>query len=612
MPVAELTRKTLTPARALFKNRDLRARLFAYGQYLLAHPSELVRPRPSLAYQEPPYLRAPIEGRAAFCPPAVPRLAWGTRQATPPTFLPLASVELDASEPAGIDWSRGFADGEDEAALHRFAWLLPWVLKCSHDGTTADSAWSAVLAMVESWVRAHPTPSVGAPWQPYTVSERLVNWTWASLACGQGVPAEASMRDQAAYLRTHLEYYGDQLTGNHLSNNGRALYAAGLTLHHDGIANAGRTILVRERDRLFDADGFLREDSTHYQFLVTRNYCEALWFAKQASDDNMVAALGETVAVLSRACFSFLVRTADGWDLPLLGDISPDCTPAWLLGVPWVGAALTATPSLPSPPVEDGWHTYFGDVVPARPGQSMELPDGGPAWGRAKLGEWTCLAHVNPDGTPRPTSHAHNDTGGIVVYHRGDLVVQDAGRRHYCADSVGYFGRHVWSHSLVVVDGVAPAPEWRWFLAPGFLQQQAGRKPLLSSDERGLFIEYGEGTINPGVGIRRRRLAPREGGSLEIVDDIAGSGIHEVSVIFHLPANTSWSGSDLLIRLPGRQLLLKLAPTLPDRRLWQGPSGEPTFGWAVRRYGAQEAITTVIASGRVSLPWQGISLIVAS
>ncbi len=611
MPVAEFTRKFLTPARAVFKNRDLRARLFAYGQYLLAHPSELVQPRPSLAYQEPPYLLTPIAGRTAFRSPSVARLAWGTRQATPPTSLPLASVELEISAPSGIDWSQGFADGEDDAALHRFAWLLPWVLRCSHDRTTADSAWSAALAMVESWVRAHPGPSVGAPWQPYTVSERLLNWTWASLACGQSVPAEASMRAQAAYLRTHLEYYGDRLTGNHLSNNGRALYLAGLVLQDDQIANAGRTILLRERDRLFDVDGFLREDSTHYQFLVTRNYCEALWFAKHAADDDMAAALGETVAALCRACFSFLVRTADGWDLPLLGDISPDCTPEWLRGVPWVGAALTATASLQDPPAPAGWQAYFSDVPTGRHGLLTELPAGRPAWARVELGKWSCLAHVNPDGTLRPTSHAHNDTGGIVVYHAGDLVVQDAGRRHYRADPEGDFGREAWSHSLVIVDGVAPAPEWRWFLAPGFLARQAGRKPLLTSAEGGLDIEYGEGTINPGVGLRRRRLVARDSGALEIVDDIAGTGVHEVSVIFHLPVGSVWRGPNLLIRLPGRDLQLEIDPSLCDRRLWQGLAEEPTFGWAARCYGRREAITSVVASGRVTLPWRGFSVIAA-
>jgi hypothetical protein len=593
----------LNRVRGLPDGADLRA----YLRYLSRHPFDAVTRRPALTGTTPPYL----EGLQHRPTP----LKW----MPPSDRRAIAEHDERAGVPRpNVDWNRSFLDPEDLSALHRFAWLLPWLLSNAASGRHRMELQTYVVTLALAWRQAFPQPSAHEAWQSYTISERLANWFWAGVVCGWPLNADgelaASIQIQADHLCQHLEYHGEILTGNHLSNNGRALYLTGIACGCSEWADAGRAILVNESRRLFDEDGFLREGSSHYQLLVTKNYSEALWLAQQCGDDEAVRTLSPVVNHLARASAFFLLTNEDGvLDIPRIGDISPDCTPGWLLGVPFVAGALTGT-SLPRPgSSQAGWHLLFpqlttgdrvadGEVAHAR----AEAPRSTREWARLDACEpWTVMAHVNPRGYPFRPGHAHQDSGGFVAYHGGEPVVLDAGRRRYTLEPENEWGKRAPGHSIAMVDTLDPAPEWHWAFARNFLAEHAGALPLMTVDGRDLTISHGGFARRSAVGHYSRTITAVDAQTLRVHDRIEGSATHRVQVVFHL-AGAPAPGARLVVAGARRRCELSMPDGLAITTTCGGP-GEQTYGWGCAEYGTAYPLTSVVASGAVVLPWSGIT-----
>jgi hypothetical protein len=538
--------------------------------------------RPDLRARTPPYISVGIRSERLAWPEVPPLVRWGSSmQEDGPCELMLASRTLAIASLTSIPWTAAFDDPEDTAALHRFAWLAPWLLERAAADADADATAALVEAAIRGWMthRANETPGTAAA-QPYTVAERLVNWTWASLSLGRRIHAaddvRSSMVRQLAYLGDHLEYYGDALTGNHLSNDGRGLYIGGIAAEHPEASALGRTILLEERVRLFEEPWFAREGSSHYQFLIARNYVEALWFAERSGDRELACTLRPTVARLIEGCRFFLVRRQDGrWLMPLFGDLSPDCSPEWL-----IERSVLA----------QSWWTESASPVASR------------EWARSDVGAWTLFAHANPSGTPR--HHAHQDTGGVVAYYGGTAVLIDTGRVSYRDTVDGRWGRQWRAHSICAVDGLNPAPFWHWAYSDADLRRLTGPLPALSTDSDGIVITHGGFGRRGGVGTYGR-VARVSGDRLTLSDSVEGKGRHRVDIVLHIPAPACDTGPALLFDFGSFRLRVTGPRDLCERTVHRGAESGDGFGWAAVRYGASTAVTSVVFSGDVALPWSG-------
>ena len=562
--------------------------------------------KPPAGYATPPYLDFAAVGRAPTRRLEIGEalLSWGNTPVPSAGGLALATGPL-VTEASTPPWDLAFADREDAAALHRFAWLLPWLVQGGAAGWARDEAVSLVRAAIAGWIAARGAQSDPVAWQPYTVGERLVNWTLAALAlgddfCSDDVVAE-SLRAQARYLAGHLEYYGERFTGNHLSHNGRGLYIAGLWLGEPGIAEIGRQILLHERSRLFREPWFASEGSSHYQFLIARNYGEALWFATQTGDQALAGALEPLVTDLGRGCEFFLVSGGDGRAaIPLFGDISPDCRPEWLCGVPWVLARLTGG-DYPRALVPHGvgWHRMFERVLPADVTQTREAPIDSREWARLEKHDWIAIAHVNPAGYPR--GHAHQDTGAFVAYRGATAVLVDAGRLTYRDTEEGRWGRSARAHSLLTVDDASPAPEWHWAYPDSLMQQISGDLPIIKCSGETLTIEHGGfGRVRAG---HHRRMITLSPASIVIADQLDGAGIHSVRLRWHVAGEPDTA--DAIRLADGTRVHLESPGDVSVRQVVYSPHGTRSEGWASSAYGEARPITTVTFTGRVRLPWSG-------
>ena len=601
----------------LKKDKDLRAFL----PHVVAQPVKFarrIRERPSINSD---YLM----GLKTSCalPTRLPALSlnWSENKLHFPdcVSLRLASRSLHAVKLSAIPWQHIFDDSEDTASLHRFAWLLPLVLQCMAEGITEKEVWQQTHIAIEDWCSHHPEPQASAePWQSYTISERLVNWIVAALACDiqptQCSTLSVAIIRQAEYLLNNLEYYGDLFTGNHLSNNGRALYIAGLVLSNHEYYNAGKYMILKERERLFAEPMFLREGSSHYQFLVTRNYCEILSFAREYSDDETVSELKSTVTELTKGCNYFLLNSEDGtWDIPLIGDISPDCPPQWLLGVPWVGAMLTAAKPPGVIPAGYGWHTFFIKAEPTPESFHKEEPDGissGKEWAKIQYKHWTVFAHVNPLGFPIIAGHAHQDSGAIVAYYFDRPLLIDCGRKHYRDDAVGRRGCDWLAHTIAVLEYCNPAPYYRRIYPDSFLNERTGQRPELTVSGSSLQIRHGGFARIKGGGLYSRKVICVER-VMTIQDLFEGQGIHEVVLLYHIPWRVEKEGNAVLIKTDGKHECFKMTgpSDITNITIYFGIDEDCNYGWASRTYGDSSSLSTIVVKGKVRLPWTGITTI---
>ena len=234
--------------------------------------------------------------------------------------LPLPGLTLTlAPGDAAAAFEGDFPDLETELALHRFAWL-PLL------GDQADPAW--VGALWRAWSGRFGTPSPGWAWHPYTAAERAVNLLAFARRRGLPGPLGGTLACLAAHgpaITRGLEYFGDHHTSNHLANNGRGLYLLGLELGMENCTRLGAAILLREGARIFSPSGLLREGSSHYHLLLTRNYFD-VWFAARRHRRPETQVLGE---IVGRALVAARILKLSG-GFPLIGDISPDCPPDYL------------------------------------------------------------------------------------------------------------------------------------------------------------------------------------------------------------------------------------------------------------------------------------------
>jgi len=231
----------------------------------------------------PPYLSAVRENRSAEAGQSF-MLDFPTGQFSLPSAsiqidLPGKSVDLDPEKPEVL-FTRSYDDLETLLAAHRFAWV-----PIAGDAINPD--WVALLWGV--WCDRFGHETSGWPWHAYTAAERAINLIDFSRRFGlPGDPNETSrvLLLHAEIIRDNLEYFGEHYTSNHLSNNGRGLLRIGTALGRMDHAETGAQIMVAEAGRIFGRSGVLREGSTHYHLLVTRNYIDAWIDAAAAGLDH--------------------------------------------------------------------------------------------------------------------------------------------------------------------------------------------------------------------------------------------------------------------------------------------------------------------------------------
>lgn len=537
-------------------------------RWLIARGTGRERGAPSFTPHRPGYLSGDLPD---FSPDGVTLDLTSCNLPLPvePLTLSLPGHETTvAADAPGALFDQTFPETESLLAAHRFAWVPLQAANGSLDPAWVAHLWAA-------WCDAHAAPDAGWAWHPYTAAERAINLLDFARRHGLPGPRDASLRLLALHagaIAERLEFFGDHYTSNHLSNNGRGLFALGLALGREDWADLGAHILMAEAGRIFRRSGVLREGSTHYHLLLTRNYLDA--FIRARRHDRGEASTFEEVA---RQALGIMPAFDLPGGLPLIGDISPDAPPDFLHGL------------LPSGNATTGWLATLNDedraavrrvMDSARPVSPDRLAEDG--WHRVDVGRWSMLTFVSPEGWPPMPGHAHQDMASAEIHLDDRVLLCDPGRGGYgdAGEAAEYVSATV--HNGIRIDGADPYPVNRPYYSDRFRARVGGDVPATERHRDGLELSFGGFGRLKGIGRVTRRWS-MEGNCLEIHDRLDGRGTHTVDRLLHTPFPVSVEDGAAIVDLGDECVRIagETAPEIEETRRWTA-YGVPAPAWQIR------------------------------
>lgn len=490
--------------------------------------------------------------------------------------LPGENVTLTPGDEAAL-WDRSFADTETLLAAHRFAWMP--IL-----GERADPAW--VAALWNAWRARYALPDRSWAWHPYTAAERAVNLLRFFGRHGHPAPAAATRECLAAHapaIAARLEYFGPHNTGNHLANNGRGLFALGLELRMPAFADIGAKILVEEARRIFSPSGILREGSSHYHTLYARNYTEAWLWARRhghGAEAELKSIAAHTLAIIPYLCLK--------GGMPLVGDISPDCTPDHLSAF------------LPGDPATAGWGALLESdertdflALKAQAGLADLATLTADGWLRFDSGDWNGLWHMAPGGWATMPGHGHQDAGSFELHWREMPLFIDLGRGSYgeAGEAAKYRSARV--HNGLLLDDTDPYPPNKPYYDDAFRRRERGSNPILVRDATGVALAFG-GYGRMGVPSVRRQWVFSEAGFV-INDATEGRGRHRIVRRLHTPWPVEETNGAAIVHTPSGIFRVR-AQGVPSIL-------RPAVRWTA--YGEGAPANAIAFETDAALPWSG-------
>lgn len=515
----------------------------------------------------------------------------------------LAGENLEINYEA-IDWLKLFKDPEDTSAYHRFIWAYTDVIYQLEEGNSKKELYKVIINLIESWIDKFNITQLKKChfeiFQTYTVSERLVNWFYLLNITTTDKKLKnkkivTSMCEQLMYICNNLEYYGEDFTGNHLLNNGKAIYIIGNSLGIKEIKEIGKKILLNEYKRIIVDKGFLREGSVHYQLLITKNYLDSYFVALKFQDYEFTEQLYPLIEELVSACEYFMVRDSKGRNrIPIIGDISPDYSPEWLITVPNLAKVLLYGEEL-SRDIDIGYHTPFEIEFKENRKKRKQLKVNSNDWKKIENKNWTLFSHVNNSLYPNNlTGHFHHDTGGVVVFYRGNTIITDCGRITYENSIRGNRDKSIQAHSGIYIDKKEPEINMRTIYSKDFLESYVPKKPEIRVYENKMSIEINGYTRLKGITSVIRNIEIKNN-EIEIIDEFNGKGIHEVTLFFHIPF-------DIEILEKENKLKIKIEDRLSINFDSKVLNIRKIDNHAAIAYGKDILLSTVAISTRLSFP----------
>ncbi len=523
-------------------------------------------------------------------------------------------------------WDMVFEDSEQLVSLHRWGWLLHWFTHAVDPGN-----YSIGMALIDNWCTNASINLQREIYEPYTAGERICNaLIYAAIT---KIPLAQGTRHTllcaADRLTQTIEYYWFDQAGNHVINNARALYFAGQYFGVTTYSVLAKSILSHELARLIYHDGFLREGSSHYHFLITRWLLEIAWLAGQNNDEGLLKQMDRVLPQMVARCWFLIIPkpTPGEYTMPLIGDVSPDVTWEWLLDLPWSNLARYYHVSHQSRlrPIQRG----VSAILDALAGQDMpaaaeeqppiirsnlfhvqSFPESG--WYRVDWHEFTMVWHIEPQGTPLFASHGHCDLGSFCFYWRGQEILIDPGRLNYqLHHPLGRYGIGAAAHNSLCIDGYDPFVYLdRTHYPKTYSQKKVSVWIEHNLESFRLVIEHEGFTRLAGDTIIHRRSFDLTHDEIVMSDQLTGKNTHTVCTFFqwapevilrHDLRNKTYQISLLNHQFHATLKCLAEIDTY-QTSIHQGQQEELTGGWTFPGYGLKIPSSTVRYEANLSLP----------
>ena len=344
------------------------------------------------------------------------------------------TVQLDE-----VDWEEDYRPALWAYHLHYFE-DAPALAFAARNGD--EEAYETLRSWVLDWVR-RTRPGRGPGWDPYPVSQRLVNWVWIDLLLdGQNRDRElfdslrASAIQQTRYLAANLEHH---LQANHLLKNAKALFVAGLAWpgfkDAGGWFKRGLSVLRREVKEQILADGGHFERSPTYHAIVLQDLLEVDLLARAADAPSPVSSdvLQKMMDIHAELVYPDGARAR-------FNDSAE--------GLTHDAAMVTALCRLSDP----DWELPTGTVI-ARP------ETGYYGYRDLESGE-AFLVDAGAPGPAYQPAHAHCDLLSFEFYTGGCPWIIDPGVHGYAEDPYRSYVRSTAAHNTLSVSGKEQSEVW--------------------------------------------------------------------------------------------------------------------------------------------------------
>lgn len=441
-----------------------------------------------------------------FAPP--PPADWGW----PAGFLPISGRLPSSDDAAAIargtftflneerslgvppDWQQPDAVQLWRYQLHYFEWA--WALVDEDDQRAARAIFERLF---RSWQEASPMGRWDA-WSPYVASVRA--WTFCgifpTLVCDAQVERAVvrSLADHRTYLRWNLE---QDVGGNHLVKNLKALIGLGVFLHDTSLTERATEVLERQLPVQILRDGGHYERSPSYHAQVLTDLVDVSEL-REAAGLEVPSALDSTIQSMRRWLAEVLLP--DG-DVPLLNDctlVGPDLLKA--LGVPRSSGARLE-------------YLRETGLVVCRPDQRRHI-----------------VIDVGPPCPPDLPAHAHADTLAVTLTVEGQRTFVDTGVSSYQDRVRRMHERSTSAHNTLEIDAHDSTEVFGTF--------RAGRRAAVMVDEcrddgteilvRATHFGYRHLRGHP----EHRRVLHITPDEVSIEDHVTGYGTHDVRSRWHV------------------------------------------------------------------------------
>lgn len=335
-----------------------------------------------------------------------------------------------------FDYLNGRVEGSGEVVVGRCS--------CRKDGdtstlglqlktTTQSPTTTTHSNLILQWIAENPKGSIPG-WDPYPTSLRIINWIkWlnnisassASLRLCVKQKMEDSLKEQAAYLRSHLEYH---LLANHLLANAKALVFAGKYFERKDWYEKGMSIYRKQLPEQILPDGGHFERSVMYHAIILEDVLDVVKFCGDGA---------AWLRPVAEKMLRYLVNmTGPDGKIAMFNDAADGIAKSteWLVG--YAKGLGVETPN-------------------AEP--FVDFPDTG--YTRMMAGDFVLFVDSAPIGPDYQPGHAHADTLTYELYYKGRKVVTDVGTSEYRGKRRAY-ERSTAAHNVVEVGGRNSSEVW--------------------------------------------------------------------------------------------------------------------------------------------------------
>jgi uncharacterized heparinase superfamily protein len=372
--------------------------------------------------------------------------------------------------------------------------------------------------LIVRWILEN-SPGLGAGWEPYPTSLRIVNWIkWAMN--GNELPAMAvnSLAVQARWLRRRLEIH---LLGNHLFTNAKALIFAGLFFEGaeaESWLNKGLSLLARELPEQILPDGGHFERSPMYHSIMLEDMLDIVNLSRSYSYksdtqwDETIAKMRSWLEVMSHPDGGISFFNDAAFEVAIAPAAIEDY--AQRLGYVAVKCALKPVNYLP----ESGYVRVMVEKVCA-------LID---------------LAAVGPDYLP---GHAHADTLSFELSVGEQRVLVNSGTSEYGVGAERLRQRGSAAHNTLLLDGTDSSEMWAGFRVGRRAKVTASAVDVNSKEVISVWGEHDGYQHLSGKPLHRRQWNFFSH-KLTICDEVRGQGEHRIEIMFHVHPNCSAEKDD--------------------------------------------------------------------